>query len=87
MRARCRTTLKKAELQGLTAAVIDHALHDGIATSEVCARLKERNIPFSVYSGFNQPDGACASGQLVAKPASPEMLLTPLTVITDLILD
>jgi DNA-binding response OmpR family regulator len=70
--------LKKTELPKLTAAVIDHALHDGI-TSEVCTRLNERNIPFIVYSGFNKLEGACASGELVAKPASPQMLLAALT--------
>ena len=44
----------KAELPNLTAAVIDHALHDGLTTSDVCAKLKERNVPFIVYSGHEQ---------------------------------
>ncbi len=69
--------LEKAELTGLTAAVIDHALRDGL-TSEVCAKLKARDIPFIVYSGYNKLEGACASGELVHKPASPQMLLTAL---------
>jgi DNA-binding response OmpR family regulator len=69
--------LEKAELAGLTAAVIDHALRDGL-TSEVCAKLKSRNIPFIVYSGYNKLEGACASGELVHKPATPQMLLTAL---------
>jgi DNA-binding response OmpR family regulator len=70
--------IKKAELPNLTAAVIDHALHDGLTTSHVCAKLKERNVPFIVYSGFNKLEGACASGELVHKPASPQMLVTTL---------
>ena len=70
--------MEKAELEGLTAAVIDHALHDGLTTSDVCAKLKERNVPFIVYSGYDKLDGACASGELVPKPASPHMLLTAL---------
>jgi DNA-binding response OmpR family regulator len=67
--------MKKAELPNLTAAVIDHALHDGGTTSDVCAKLNERNVPFIVYSGFSKLEGACASGELVHKPASPQMLV------------
>ena len=68
----------KAELPNLTAAVIDHALHDGLTTSDVCAKLKERNVPFIVYSGYEKLEGACASGELVHKPANPQMLVTTL---------
>jgi DNA-binding response OmpR family regulator len=70
--------MAKSEHPGLTAAVIDHALHDGLTTSDVCARLKERNIPFVVYSGFSKLEGACASGELVQKPASPHVLVATL---------
>lgn len=70
--------MHQAETQDLTAAVIDHALHDGRTTSDVCAKLKERDIPFIVYSGFSRLDGACADGELVHKPASPAMLLATL---------
>jgi len=70
--------MAQAETQDLTAAVIDHALHDGLTTSDVCAKLKERDIPFIVYSGFSKLEGACADGQLVHKPASAVMLLTAL---------
>ena len=68
----------QAETPGLTAAVIDHALHDGITTSDVCAKLKERNIPFIVYSGFDRLEGECAAGKLVHKPSSPSMLVATL---------
>ena len=70
--------MHQAETQDLTAAVIDHALHDGLTTSDVCAKLKERDIPFIVYSGFSKLEGACADGELVHKPASPAMLLATL---------
>jgi DNA-binding response OmpR family regulator len=70
--------IEKAELPNLTAAVIDHALHDGLTTSDVCAKLKERNVPFIVYSGYNKLEGAWASGELVHKPANPQMLVTTL---------
>ena len=70
--------MARSEHPELTAAVIDHALHDGLTTSDVCARLKERNIPFVVYSGFSKLEGACASGELVHKPANPQVLLATL---------
>jgi hypothetical protein len=69
--------MHQAETQDLTAAVIDHVLH-GATTSDVCAKLKERDIPFVVYSGFSKLQGACADGELVHKPASPTMLLATL---------
>jgi len=71
-----RDALHQAETQHLTAAVVDHALHDGITTSDVCAKLKERDVPFIVYSGFTKLEGACSDGELVHKPATPAMLLS-----------
>src|SRR5262245_11694137 len=73
--------LAKCEQPGLTAAVIDHILHGGFTTSDVCARLKERDIPFVVYSGFSKLEGACASGELVHKPAPPHVLVATLAGI------
>jgi DNA-binding response OmpR family regulator len=70
--------LHQAATANLSAAVIDHALHDGVTTSDVCAQLKDRDIPFIVYSGFSKLKGACAEGKLIHKPASPEMLLASL---------
>jgi DNA-binding response OmpR family regulator len=35
----------QAETQGLTAAVVDHVLYDGITTSVVCAKLKDPQYP------------------------------------------
>jgi CheY-like chemotaxis protein len=69
--------LSQAETQSLTAAVIDHILYDGITTSDVCAKLKERKIPFIVYSGFSKLEGACADGELVHKPATPHRCSRP----------
>jgi hypothetical protein len=46
--------------------------------SDVCAKLKERNIPFVVCSGYSKLEGACASGELVHKPATPQMLVITL---------
>ena len=53
------------EHDGLSAAVLDHALHD---SSPLCQRLHERKLPFVIYSGLGELHGACAKGVLVAKP-------------------
>ena len=66
-------TLKHAlilvEHDGLSGAILDHALPDG-DSSELCARLKERGIPFMIYSGFTTVRGACAGALHIAKPAA-----------------
>jgi DNA-binding response OmpR family regulator len=66
-------TLKHAlilvEHDGLSGAILDHALPDG-DSSELCARLKQRGIPFMMYSGFNTVGGACAGALHIAKPAA-----------------
>jgi DNA-binding response OmpR family regulator len=59
----------------LSAAVVDHALEDGDST-QLCARRKERNIPFVTYSGYSEVDGVCATGVHVRKPVEPQVLVT-----------
>jgi DNA-binding response OmpR family regulator len=66
--------LSPAEEPNLSAAVLDHGLNHG-DSSQVCKRLKERDIPFVIYSGFSKLDGACGSGVLVNKPAHPQVLV------------
>jgi DNA-binding response OmpR family regulator len=66
--------LVKVEDPDLSAAVLDHGLSEG-DTSEVCERLKERNIPFVLYSGYSQIEGACSAGLLVDKPTHPRVLV------------
>ena len=65
-------TLKHAlilvEHDGLSGAIIDHALGDG-DSSLLCARLKERGIPFVHYSGIDTIAGPCAGAPHVTKPA------------------
>ena len=39
-------------------------------SSLLCARLKERGIPFMIYSGFTTVGGACAGALHIAKPAA-----------------
>jgi DNA-binding response OmpR family regulator len=72
-------TLKHAlllvEHDGLAGAILDHALGDN-NSSLLCARLKERGIPFMIYSGFTRIEGACKDGLHISKPASHEALVT-----------
>jgi DNA-binding response OmpR family regulator len=71
------TALRCAEEPDLSAAVLDHGLRD-TDTSDVCTKLKERNIPFVVYSGYTHIEGDCGDGELVQKPASPHLLVATL---------
>jgi DNA-binding response OmpR family regulator len=71
-------TVKHARLlvehDGLAAAILDHALPDGDATS-ICTRLTERGIPFLMYSGLPSTDDACKNAPHISKPASHDQLL------------
>jgi DNA-binding response OmpR family regulator len=71
-------TLKHAlilvEHDGLSGAILDHALPDG-DSSALCARLKRRGIPFFIYSGHTTIGGACAGALHIAKPAAPGALV------------
>ena len=66
-------TLKHAlilvEHDGLAGAVLDHALGDG-DSSLLCTRLRERNIPFMIYSGFDTVEGPCKDALHISKPAA-----------------
>ncbi len=61
------STLHHAHLlvkhDGLSAAVVDHALGDG-DTQSICKYLKEHGVPFVTYSGFGGPDLEDAGGSL-----------------------
>ena len=67
--------LAVAEHQHLAAAVVNHLLHDG-ESSPLCARLKQRGIPFVLFSGFTNVEGACRTGVQVHKPTTSLILLT-----------
>jgi len=72
--------LLAAEDLDLSAAVVDHALGDG-DSSELCHRLKERDVPFVTYSGFAHMDGACAEADHVNKLASPAVLVATIAAL------
>ena len=63
-----------AEHDGLSGAILDHALGDG-NSSLLCARLTERGIPYIIYSGHTTVEGACAGALHVVKPAAPGQLV------------
>jgi hypothetical protein len=67
--------LTEVENPNLSAAILDHGLVDG-NSSQVCERLKARDVPFINYTGFGNVDGPCSAGLLVAKPANPQELVT-----------
>ena len=66
--------LAGVEEPALSVAILDHALSDGDST-KVCERMKERNIPFVTFSGYDQLDGCCREGVHVKKPASMSVLV------------
>ena len=70
-----RDALIAVEDGALSAVILDHALGDG-DSSQLCERLKERNVPFVLYSGFSNLDGAYGDAVHVPKPASSDVLVT-----------
>jgi DNA-binding response OmpR family regulator len=70
-----RHALLLVEHDGLAGAILDHALPDG-DSSLLCARLKEHNIPFMIYSGFPKIAGACQGALHIQKPATDAALVT-----------
>ena len=68
-----------AEADGLSAAIIDHALVDG-DTTELRKKLTRLSIPFILYSGFDKPNDEHA-GVHLSKPATPETLINVLIAL------
>jgi DNA-binding response OmpR family regulator len=69
-----RHALLLVEHDGLSAAILDHSLGDG-NSSLLYGRLKERGIPFLIYSGWPRVEGACPGVPHIIKPASHRLLL------------
>jgi DNA-binding NtrC family response regulator len=74
------STLHHAHLlvkhDGLSAAVVDHALGDG-DTQEICRYLSEHGVPYVVYSGFGAADleASACGGVHVSKPKPPDYVV------------
>src|SRR6187551_2066572 len=60
---------------GLAGAIMDHGLSDGDST-EVCARLKARGIPYVSYSGYEPVPGADPDAPFITKPVSMNVLMS-----------
>jgi len=71
-----RHALLLVEHDGLSAAILDHALGDG-DSSLLYARLRERGVPFLIYSGYARGEGAaCQDAPYIGKPAPHQTLRT-----------
>ena len=64
-----RHALILVEHDGLSGAIMDHALSDGDST-DLCARLKERGIPYVSYSGYEAVAGADPDAPHIMKPVT-----------------
>ena len=65
--------LRAVEDPDLSAAILDHGLGDGDSHT-VCERMKERDIPFVTFSGYDL-DEDDRGGVHVKKPASMSVLV------------
>jgi DNA-binding NtrC family response regulator len=80
-------TLKHAlllvEHDGLSAAILDHGIKGG-DSSLLSRRLKERGVPFLIYTGHSDAEAVKQGVPYVSKPATHEVLVA---AVEDLIRD
>ncbi len=77
MTTTARHAMILADHDGLAGAIMDHGLTDGDSTA-VCARLKERGIPYISYSGYAAVAGADPAAPFISKPVSMDVLMSAL---------
>jgi DNA-binding response OmpR family regulator len=53
----------------ISAAILDYVVVDGTA-DELCKELRKKEIPFSIYSGYDLRANGCRAELTVSKPAS-----------------
>ena len=70
-----RHALILVEHDGLSAAIMDHALGDG-DSRQLCARLKARGIPYVSYRGFGPVEGASETSLHISKPVAMDVLMS-----------
>src|ERR1700733_7574207 len=63
-----------AEHDGLSADIVDPSLGDE-NSSALYARLKQRGIPFLIYSGYPKIEGVSPDVPHLLKPALPDVLV------------
>ena len=68
------SALIAVENEAPSAVILDHARSDG-DSSQLCKRLRQRNIPYVVHSGYGMLDGAGGAVH-VSRPANPDVLVT-----------
>ena len=70
----CLTSLARAlqalQMQRFDAAILDYRLPDGFST-DLCAELDKRNIPYIIHTGYGEIEGACSEATIIEKPANP----------------
>ena len=74
MTTTARHAMILAEHDGLAGAIMDHGLSDCDSTA-ICARLKERGIPYISYSGYEPVTGADPDAPWITKPISMNVLM------------
>ena len=72
-----RHALILVEHDGLSGAIMDHALSDGESTA-LCVRLKERGIPYISYTGYLAVAGADPAARHIAKSVPMDTLMSAL---------
>jgi hypothetical protein len=65
------------EADDLSAAILDYRIGDG-DSSLLCQRLKERSVPFLMYSGYTEFSGACRDDPRLPKPTTDAVLVATL---------
>ena len=71
-----KRALDRVEQEALSAAVLDQALSDG-DSALLCARLREKGVPFLVYSGLpDRAQGPYGGAPYLSKPAPADVLVT-----------
>jgi DNA-binding response OmpR family regulator len=70
----------------LSAAILDYRLGEGTA-DDICAKLTKRGIPFVVYSGYTEVEGACSKWGILPKPAAAPTLVAMVMALLPLTTD
>ena len=77
MTTTARHAMILADHDGLAGAIMDHGLTGGDSTA-ICARLKERGIPYISYSGYSSVVGADPAAPFITKPVNMNVLMSAL---------
>jgi len=65
------------EADDLSAAILDYRVGDG-DSSLLCQRLRERGVPFLIYSGYTEFSEACKDAPRLPKPTTDATLVAAL---------